>query len=689
MSAIAGILLLNGEPVQPGLLGAMTHRLSHRGPDGVHRWSAGSVGLAHCMRYTTPESLQERLPLRSRDGAACLTAHARLDNREELLGLLDVQAVVDLPTSAASIPDSALVLAAYRKWGEQCVTKLCGDFAFAIWDEAKQHFFCARDHMGVKPFYYYHDARCFVFASEIKAILALECVPRRLNEARLADYLLAQFQDTTSTLYQDIWRLPAAHTLCVSRKTLRTRRYWSLDPHYELSCRNDAEYAEAFRHCFAQAVAPRLRSAYAMGSTLSGGLDSSANVVMACNILNGGASELKKALHTFSAIYDQATSSDERLFIQTVLQHVSQGAFQVQGAFQQRSGNNGAASVQVASVPLVSHSVHPDRLSPLTEWSGASENDDEPLWNPQMALHWSLYESAQQSGVRALLDGYGGDDVVSNGVPYLRELASRGRWIQFLRTAHALAQNYDLSLQRIIWHEGIKAIAPGWTSAMWRTVRSHAMPRNAVHPPHEQAAFFDVPLRAEYARRIHLNERLAQRRVDAGANSHHSRKGRRSQRSIARSMHCQAMANGIYPFSMEINDRVAALFGIEERYPFFDKRLVEFCVALPSRQKLLGGWPRSILRRGLDGLLPAQVQWRNDKGDLTGSFHYGLQQKDRDVMRSIVFESPKSLGEFIDGEALRALYDRYFEGVPSDSDAYTLWRFATIALWLRRSGFCS
>jgi asparagine synthase (glutamine-hydrolysing) len=615
------------------------------------------------MRHTTPESLHERLPLASRDKALCLTADARIDNREELLGMLDVRAVTDLPPS--STPDSALILAAYRKWGDECAAKLCGDFAFAVWDESKQHLFCARDHMGVKPFYYYRDAHCFAFASEIKAILALEWIPRRLNEARLADYLLAEFQDTTSTLYQDIWRLPAAHTLCVGCKALRTRRYWSLDPTYELPRQNDGEYAEAFRHQFQQAVSCRLRSSYSIGSTLSGGLDSSANVVMACEILrNASRSEFDKTLHTFSAIYDEATSSDERTFIRAVLQHVSKS-------------------------PLQQHSVHPDRLSPLTEWSSVSECDDEPLWNPQMALHWSLYQSARGSGARALLDGYGGDDVVSNGVPYLRELASRGRWISLLRHAHALAQNYDLSLRRIIWHEGIKAAAPRWTSSVWRTVRPHA-----GRPPHEHAAFYPVPIRDEYARRIDLADRSSQHRRSADMEPDRNPSRRKTQRFVARSLHCRAMANGMYAFSMEVNDRVAALFGVEERYPFFDKRLVEFCVALPARQKLLGGWPRSILRRGLGGMLPPQVQWRNDKGNLTGSFHHGLQKKDREVIRSVVFESPASIGEFIDTEALHTLYERYFEGAAgndgdNDSDAYTLWRFVTVALWLRRSGFCN
>jgi asparagine synthase (glutamine-hydrolysing) len=90
------------------------------------------------------------------------------------------------------------------------------------------------------------------------------------------------------------------------------------------------------------------------------------------------------------------------------------------------------------------------------------------------------------------------------------------------------------------------------------------------------------------------------------------------------------MADGMYPFSMEVNDRVAALFGIEERYPFFDRRLVEFCVALPRDKSCKAAGRAASCAVGLDGLLPPIVQWRTDKGDLTGSFHHGLQQKDRD-----------------------------------------------------------
>jgi asparagine synthase (glutamine-hydrolysing) len=312
MSAIVGLLFFDGRPVEPGLLESMTQPLRHRGPDGISHWQSGPVGLGHCLRHTTPESQHEKLPLSTHDGAFCLTADARLDNRDELLDALR------LPMAPDVTSDSALILAAYQKWGGECASRLLGDFAFAVWDAARQQLFCARDHMGVKPFYYYHDAHLFAFATEIKALLALPHVPHRLNEARLADYILSELDDAASTLYAGIERLPPAHSLCVTRDALQPRRYWNLAASFQLPRSSSAEYAEQFRALFEQAVGCRLRSASDIGATLSGGLDSSSIAVMSAEVLRADAST---RLHTFSAVYDQASSSDERPFINAVLDY--------------------------------------------------------------------------------------------------------------------------------------------------------------------------------------------------------------------------------------------------------------------------------------------------------------------------------------------------------------------------------
>src|SRR3989449_1054025 len=308
MSGIAGLWRLGGQPVEPAELESMTARLAHRGPDGTGAWREGPVALGHGMLHTTPESLREQQPLVGTRGDLVLAADARIDNRGELCSLLPA------PSDAT---DADLILAAYERWDETCPEHLLGDFAFAIWDAREQRLFCARDHFGVKPFYYHHRlGRLFAFASEIKGLLALPDVPRRLNETRVADYLVPLLEDKEITFYEEIVRLPPAHWMTVDREGIRRQEYWSLDPEREIRLGSDDEYAAAFREIFTEAVRCRLRSAFPVGSMLSGGLDSSSIVCVARELLAQGGCPRP---HTFSAVFDDVPECDERRYIETVL----------------------------------------------------------------------------------------------------------------------------------------------------------------------------------------------------------------------------------------------------------------------------------------------------------------------------------------------------------------------------------
>src|SRR5262249_2136695 len=183
MSAISGIFSLLPEPPASEVAQQMSQVLAHRGQDHVGLWTGGPVALAHRMLWTTPESQAERLPLSSTDDGTVITADVRLDNRSELIEKLDL-AKLHRP-----ITDSSLVLPAYRKWDLQCPKELLGYFAFVIWDERKRRCFCARDHFGVKPFYYYFSKDLFLFASEIKALFVDPRVPKKLDEVRIGDHL--------------------------------------------------------------------------------------------------------------------------------------------------------------------------------------------------------------------------------------------------------------------------------------------------------------------------------------------------------------------------------------------------------------------------------------------------------------------------------------------------------------------
>ncbi len=266
MSGIVGIYFRDSRTADPSHLKFMMKALGHRGPDDSHFWNEGPAGLGHVMLWTTPESLHEKLPLADESSRMAITADARIDNRDDL-----IVALWGSGEPAKSISDSQIILRAYQKWGEGCPEKLVGDFAFCIVDRRRHMVFCARDASGDRPFYYYLSDKIFVFGSEIRALFALPEVPKQLNETMVGDYLIGMFDDQVITFYQGILRLPPGHSITIGPDWRRIQCYWSLDPGKELRLGSDEQYADAFRDVFTEAVRCRLRSAYRVASSLSGG----------------------------------------------------------------------------------------------------------------------------------------------------------------------------------------------------------------------------------------------------------------------------------------------------------------------------------------------------------------------------------------------------------------------------------
>jgi asparagine synthase (glutamine-hydrolysing) len=628
VSAIAGILRPDGRPVDRGELGRMVQSLAHRGPDGSKAWVEGPVGLGHLMLRTTPESLEEELPLLGRGGDLAVTADARIDNRGELINVLRITG-----RPHDEISDSELILKAYERWGEACPKRLVGDFSFAVWDRRRRTLFCARDHMGVKPFYYHHrPGRLFAFGSEIKALLSVEEVPRRLNEVRVADYLVSNFEDKEITFYWDIWRLPPAHIITVGREGVKVRKYWSLDPTRELRLGSDQEYVEAFREVFTEAVRCRLRSAVQVGSQLSGGLDSSSIACVARDLLaEEGRGE---RLRTFSAVFPEVPESDESPYIDAV----------------------------VAKGGLEPHKVSADRLSPLGDIERILWHEDEAFYIPNLFMSWSTYSAAHGKGVRVPLSGEGGDDTVSHGVAYLAELARGGRWWALATEIDALSKRWERPRRRILLPFVIRPLAPESARWVWRTLRRSDQ---SPWPTH-------TIVNPSFARRIGLKVRYQALQGDLMGFGRTSRQD-----------HWQALTTGLIPYAAEVLDRAAAAFSVEIRYPFFDRRLAEFCLALPPEQKLSGGWTRVVMRRALDSTLPKEIQWRGSKTDLGHNFVRSLLLE-RAPLEKLVANTPKTIEKYVTVPALQKAYCR-FVSHGERVGAATVWSMAILALWLRQT----
>lgn len=641
MSAILGFFRRDGKPAEPAVLERMVEQMAHRGPDGAGLWCEGTVALGHLRLRTSDTEEHQSMPLVSRCGNHVLTADARLDNREELLDRLKLTG-----SKRHDLSDGALILAAYERWGEACVDHLLGDFAFVLWDRRRQTLFCARDHFGVRPLYYYQSETVFAFATEIKALFCLPDVPRRLDEGRVASLLSVRDPvEPLTTLYEGIHRFPPRHLGYVSKDAIHLTEYWALDSSKEIRLGSDSEYAEAFRHHFSEAVRCRIEGEGPVGSMLSGGIDSSSVACMARHLLRQSG---EGPLLTFSAVFDEVEKSDERQYVQAVVE-----------------GGN-----------IEPHFLSADGVSPLADVERLLWHHDQANPAGNLYINWQLAHMARQRGVRVLLDGYDGDTTISHGHGYLVELARARRWG---RLAAEMRQ----------WRRNVGVGEP-WFPAWIRWLQHYE-----IDPMVERAA----PLRWGRRAGRSLQWRLRRSAASSGGTSVktlirpelaartgvlESRGERGESPTTERAFHYRKVTWAFHSEILETLDKVAGACGVSIRFPFWDRRLVEFCLALPSDQKRRDGWARWIIRPAMEGILPPAIQWRGSKSNLSYGLSHGLLKWERARLDRLVQQPPELLGEYVDLAGMRRSYDRFVARSADADEDLALWRALALALWLER-----
>ena len=298
MSGIVGIVNFDGMPVDRDLVTRITRSMAFRGPDALQILAERNVGFGHTMLRTTWEAENEKQPL-TLDGKVWITADARIDGRAELMPKLGV--------SSSTHNDAELILLAYQTWKEQCIDHLIGDFAFAVWDTDERRVFCARDHFGVKPFYYASINASFIFSNTLNTLRLHPSVSDELHEPAIADYLLFGLnQDLASTTFRDIHRLPAGHTLTITKDSLKIRRYWQLTAETP----NEAHESpvERFQQLLTIATKDRLRTS-CIGISMSGGLDSTGLAAIAQNLVRN---DRNSSIRACTNVYDTLFPDEER-----------------------------------------------------------------------------------------------------------------------------------------------------------------------------------------------------------------------------------------------------------------------------------------------------------------------------------------------------------------------------------------
>jgi len=430
-----GIFGRDGAPVDRPLLQSLAHSLSYRGPDACEVWAEGPVGFGHTLLRTTYESLAENQPA-SLDRQFWITADARIDCRAELETELKTEGRKVKPAA----PDPELILHAYAAWGEACVQHLRGDFAFAIWDARRKTLFCARDHFGVKPFYYADLGDLFLFSNTLNCLRLHADVSDELNESAIADFLLFGLNyDEATTTFRDIRRLPPAHTLSASAGGILTERYWSPPTDGRIRYHRPDEYVEHFQSLLQSAVADRLRINRA-GIWLSGGLDSSTIAATARELsVKPGAADLR----AYTVVYESLIPDREGDYARTVAEFLG--------------------------IPLRNFAM--DGLQLFDRWDDPAFVPPEPMEDPFAAALFDHYGGVA-ADCRVVLSGAGGDELMYFQMwPYTRDLIRNRDWrrayadvSQFLRVRKFPWRGIRSRIQRLFGLDPSAPAFPAWVA---------------------------------------------------------------------------------------------------------------------------------------------------------------------------------------------------------------------------------
>lgn len=558
MSGIYGLFRWDGAPVLPEQLAGMASAMAYYGPEGQGRWFDGSIGLGQLLLRTTPEDAFEVQPLVSQD--AVLVSTGQLDYREELWRDLDIH-----PSTRSALPDSALILRAYQRWGEACVDHLLGDWSFALWDTIRRKLFLARDAHGNTVLYYHRDAHRFAFASSLKGLLALSDTPRRPNLLEVARVLVAWPGDGIATAYEGIETLPPAHTLKVSREGAERRRYWFPEALPTLDLPRDQDYLDQFLEIYSQAVRARLRSVKPVGAALSGGLDSGSVVALTAPMLR----EQGRELVAFTAIpkYDHSSQ---------LPQHRSGNEWDLAQATARMAGVTQHLPERAEGVSL-SESIQ--RCLDVHDLPGYAVGN----------YHWilAMLEGFRAKGVGVVLTGHQGNGSVSCA-------GGRDWWFCLLdgqvRRAWEELQKAEPSLWRALRHE----LTSVFLQPLRRFYRYHVRGRGAPWTDYSS-------IHPDLARRLDIGSRM-------GGDGHDPTFTiQRRPRNLA------ILRPGRQTAGATWHD-LGSAFGLAVRDPTADQRVIEFCLRCPDTQYRRHGQNRMLIRRAMAGRLPPEVLQSQRRG---------------------------------------------------------------------------
>jgi len=649
MCGIAGILNVDGRPIEGPQIRAMTCALAHRGPDGEGIHVDGPLGLGHRRLAILDLSEKGQQPMSYANGRYWVTYNGEVYNFLELRRELENFGYVFRTET-----DTEVIIASYDRWGPDCQFKFNGMWAFALWDDREQTLFLSRDRFGIKPLYYLSEPSRFAFASEMKAFLHLDGFTPHENETALRRVLTddSSLEGTEESLLKDVKRLLGGHCLMVRPGTLQRWPWWNTLDHLVAVPRSLAEQAEQFRELFFDACRLRLRSDVPVATCLSGGLDSSAVLCSLAAIdssRNGSCTverRTKDWQRAFIATFP-GTPQDERRYAEIAVRHA--------GAVPYYRPMSAEAAV--------------DELDRVIY-------DYEDIYSTLPVPMWAIYREMRREGLVVSLDGHGSDEMLGGYTHYLRAaLRTAGgflrapiRTLDLVGTLHGLYapdgfEPVPSRIRLIANNEPALRFFGRALTAIYPRTYGRFRERSGFSPAVAAGPWVKLP--AVATRPTDADEEVAINALGP-LNSH-----------LYREFH-----QTILPTILRSFDRCSMAHGIEIRMPFMDWRLVSFVFSLPEKSKVGGGFTKRILREAMRGTVPEAIRTRKDKIGFCSPLANWFDGPLRDWVWEQVNERDFLDNDIWDGPAIRAFVEkkrsagrwRYGEGE-------RVWRFLHAHVW--------
>ena len=626
MCGIAGIVSSDNAPIDPAVLSRMGRTMRHRGPDDAGVYvdlnEGASAGLSHRRLSIIDLSAAGHQPMSNEDATLWLTYNGEIYNHADLR-----RELVERGHRYRSHTDSETILHAYEEWGERCVERFRGMFAFAIWDSRKRRLFAARDRLGVKPFYYAARGNTLIFASEIKAILASGGVQPAPAPEAIPEYLMFGYLAGNGTMFEHVTKLPPGHVLTWQDGQVRVAQYWDVTFAPDRS-KSDQEFERRLMELLEESIRLRLMADVPLGVFLSGGLDSSAIAAVMSRQVSG-------RLNTFSVGFESNYYS-EFPFARVVARHI------------------GAEHHEIVLTPDTFLATLPRMI-----W-----HEDEPLWaSPSVALY-HVAELASRS-VKVVLTGEGSDELFAGYDRYWMTA-----WNARVAPAYGVLPRRVRQLVRRLLLEG--ALPPRVRRGLSHTIVNHErMPDGLFFD-----SWFSI-FTPDMQRR--LGGLALQRALDATDVYAAHRKIYEQSRgaAVVDRMLYTDIKSSLVELLMK-QDQMSMAASIESRVPFLDHKLVEFAATVPWRYKLGARSGKQLLKRALAAYLPDHIVNRPKEG-FPVPFDTWLRERFLNHARGVLLGPRARARGWFQPMALQTLLDDHQAGRHDSSRQ--IWSVLGLELW--------